>query len=379
MSLNPEEVLEDGFDALCIGEGEYPALELVSQMEKGREPSGIANLWIKNGYGIEKNGPRPFLQNLDDIPFPDRDMWKEWIAGEGDHAPVLLGRGCPFECTYCCNHALKKIAEGPYVRFRSTDNILKEIKSIIARSSAIKDIYLEVETIGADKKWALDLCGKLKDLNSILKEPLSFGVNLRIAPNLDFVDLFVAFQSSNVTAVNIGVESGSERVRRDILNRRYSNKDIIDVVTLAREHNLKVNFYNLIGVPGETIDDFKETLEINRICRPDTAYAHIFFPYPGTKLHAVCKEKGLLPKTVNTRLERCAAVLDLPDFSKREIQKGFIWFDYHVYKGYRPMPVILVKVLVSKCRSNACLHSVYRKVTYLPIFKWLKSALKKHS
>lgn len=375
VSLNPEGILADGFDALCIGEGEYPALELVSQLEVCEIPSHIRNLWVKTGSGIEKNEPRPFLQNLDELPFPDREMWKKWVAGEGDHEPVLLGRGCPFECTYCCNHALKKIAQGRYVRFRSTDNILKEINSIISRSSAIKDIYLEVETIGADKEWAMDLCRKLKDLNSTLKDPLSFGVNLRIAPNLDFAALFAAFQKSNVTTVNIGVESGSERVRRDILNRFYSNQDIIDVVTLARKHNLKVNFYNLIGVPGETAEDFKETVSINRMCLPDKAYAHIFFPYPGTKLYAVCKEKGLLPKTVNTRLERCAAVLDLPDFSKREIRKGFIWFDYNVYKGRRPISKIMTKVFVSKCRSSPHLHYLYRSLTYLLLFRWVKSAV----
>lgn len=374
VSLNPEEILADGFDALCIGEGEYPALELVSQLEKGETPSRIQNLWIKTTNGIEKNEPRPFLQDLDSLPFPDRGMWKGWVAGEGDHQPVLLGRGCPFECTYCCNHALKKIAQGRYVRFRSTDNIAKEIRGIVSSYPTIKDIYLEVETIGADKEWALDLCRKLKDLNLTLKEPLSFGVNLRIAPNLDFGGLFAAFQKCNITVVNIGVESGSERVRRDILNRRYSNQDIIDVVSLARKHGLRVNFYNLIGVPGETVDDFKKTLEINRICEPDTVYAHIFYPYPGTKLHAICNEKKLLPKTINTRLERCAPVLDLPDFSSREIRNGFVWFDYNVYKGRRPMSKIMAKVFVSKCRSNPYLHQLYRNLTYSFLFKWVKIA-----
>ena len=70
VSLNPEEAISSDFDALCIGEGEYPTLELAAQLEQGSLPSGIPNLWIKNNLGIQKNQPRPFLQDLDSLPFP---------------------------------------------------------------------------------------------------------------------------------------------------------------------------------------------------------------------------------------------------------------------------------------------------------------------
>ncbi len=78
-SLNPREALSGAFDAVCIGEGESAVLELVLQLEKGIPPSAIPNLWIKNGPAIEKNMPRPFLQDLDSLPFPDRKMWQEWL------------------------------------------------------------------------------------------------------------------------------------------------------------------------------------------------------------------------------------------------------------------------------------------------------------
>lgn len=75
--------------------------------------------------------------------------------------------------------------------------------------------------------------------------------------------------------VKIGLESGSERIRREILKRNYSNKDIIDAVSLARKYGLKVFFYNLMGIPGETLNDFKETIGINRICLPDISIPHV--------------------------------------------------------------------------------------------------------
>ncbi|MFC1577027.1 B12-binding domain-containing radical SAM protein [Candidatus Omnitrophota bacterium] len=379
VSLNAEDILSDAFDALCIGEGEYPTLELASQLEEGMRPLGIPNLWIKNDLGVEKNAPRRVLQDLDSLPFPDREMWDEWIdEEEGSRYPVLLGRGCPFQCTYCCNHALRKIAGGPYVRFRSPENIVKEIEEFAARFPDKKAIYLEVETIGADRKWAERLCSKLEGLNAALDEPLNFGVNLRIAPNIDFDSLFAAFKKSNFKIINIGVESGSERVRKEILNRNYSNKDIINTVSLARKYGLKVHFYNLIGVPGETADDFKETLGINRVCAPDKSYTHIFYPYPGTELYSTCIKQGLLRDAPDTELERCKAVLDLPGFSKRQIQNGFIWFDYHIYRGRRPIYRILPKVFVSQCRSNSHVHSLYRRFTYSIFFKGMKRLLKRY-
>lgn len=374
VSLNPQDILRDEFDALCIGEGEYPTLELVSQLEKGMPPSGIPNLWIKKDSQVEKNPARPFLQDLDNLPFPDREMWQEWIMeGSGLRHMVLLGRGCPFECTYCCNHALKKISSGTYVRFRSADNVVEEIKEIVTQYPKVEEIYLEVETIGISKKWDIELCLKLKHLNATLSKPLTFGVNLRITPNADLESLFAAFKESNFRFINIGLESGSERIRCEILKRNYSNQDIIAAVRLARKYGLKVNFYNLIGIPGETLDDFKETVRMNKICLSDFRYNYIFYPYPGTVLHSICKEKGLLRKELDTAAERCKATLDLPGFTKRQIQTSYLWFDYNFYKGRRPTYKLLASVLASKVRLN----SYYRRIKHCRIFQCLRYILRR--
>lgn len=379
VSLNPVTASGEVFDALCIGEGEYPALELALQLEKKSVPSGIPNLWIKRGQDIEKNPTRKLVGDLNGLPFPDRQMWQGWIGeGQEEVSPVLLGRGCPFLCTYCSNHALRELAEGKYVRFRSPDNIINELESVLKCFPQRKNFYLEVETIGADIEWAIGLSLRLKELNSSRKEPLSFGVNLRIMPGLDCERIFSAFKDCNITVVNIGVESGSERIRREVLNRHYSNQEIIQAVRLARGFGLKIHFYNLIGIPGESINDFKETVRINRICQPDKVYTHIFFPYPGTKLYFKSREQGLLKKEPETALERCKAVLDLPEFRRNQVQKGFILFDYYVYRGYKPLLQIIAKVLVSGCRSNVYLHSFYRRLTYSFMFSYLRKVLKSY-
>ncbi len=155
ISLNPEDCLSYPFDALCIGEGEEATLELIDQLEQKKSPSNIRNLWIKSEGKVEKNPTRPFLEVLDSLPFPDREMWQEWINDRHSAWPILLGRGCPFECTYCCNHALRKLAEGKYVRNRSVDNVLRELKEITDKHKDVKKVYFEIETFGVNIDWAI--------------------------------------------------------------------------------------------------------------------------------------------------------------------------------------------------------------------------------
>ncbi len=378
VSLNPEQAILDVFDAVCIGEGEYPTLELIEQLKNGEMPSGIANLWIKHDTEIEKNPPRPFLQDLDTLPFPDRKMWQEWIdpLSETKHS-LLLGRGCPYLCTYCCNHALRKLQSGNYVRFRSPQNILEELKRLVADFPKTEEVYLEIETFTVNIKWATDVCSYLELYNNSRSRPLSFGVNFRIAPNINIEQLVVALKKANFTFVNVGLESGSERIRKEILNRNYSNQDIVRAVELLRQYGLKINFFNLIGIPGETLTDFQETIRINRRCQPDGNLLSIFFPYPGTDLYRVCKERKLLDHFSETDryLERSTVYLDLPEFSRKEIQRNYIWFEWYAYVGYKPIYKILAYVVVRKIHASYNLNRFYRRLTMYRILRKFKESI----
>jgi anaerobic magnesium-protoporphyrin IX monomethyl ester cyclase len=366
-SLCPEECISEAFDALCIGEGEAPTLELVQQLEEGVSPSGIQNLWIKHDQTIESNPCRPFM-HIDNLPFPDRAMWREWIATPVSRMSILLGRGCPFSCSYCCNHALRKIAPGGYVRLRPIDSIIEELIEIKKDFPSVTEIYLEIETFGIDLNWSVALCNKLAELNGTLEEPLSFGVNLRVTANHKIHDIFKSLKKANFKYINIGLESGSEQVRRKILRRRESNADIIETVKVAKSHGIKVNFYNLIGIPGENYDDFLQTISINRTCLPDQPRAAIFFPYPETDLFNLCNELGVLDKKLDHDMERIKAALDLPGFPKKMIQKSYIWFDYQIYKGHKPFHKLLLGVLERHMQVKFSSDPLY----ILTIYNYLK-------
>lgn len=362
-TLMPDEVITGPFDAVCIGEGEYPAAELCRQLEAQKQPCDIANLWIKSpGGGLQKNPPRDFIANLDEIPFPDLEIWKPWVADNYDEGLTILGgRGCPYDCTYCCNNALRKTAGGRYVRTRSPENILKEVRFLSEHFPDNNEIFIEIETLDCNKRWTLELCSRLADFNSCLPEPVVFGSNYRVNPQTIDEAVFSALGNAGFKHLNIGLESGSERVRREVLNRNYTNDDLLRVVSLAREHGLKIYLYNMIGLPGESREDHQDTIELNRICQPDGHYTGIFYPYPGTALYNTCLERGLVKKPVSEHMERMQPSMELPDFTKAQIRNAYIWFDFHIYKGYRPIWNILTEHTLNKFSAGRITKYVFHK------------------
>jgi anaerobic magnesium-protoporphyrin IX monomethyl ester cyclase len=344
VTLNPSETLLDIFNCICIGEGEYPALEYVNCIEKKESPKGVQNLWLKEEGKLYKNEVRKFIEDLDQLPFSDRDIWQRWILEPQTRLTVMLGRGCPYNCTYCSNHSLSKIATGEYVRLRSPENILSEIESLYQRFPKVDEYFLEVETIGCNMAWLSELCLKLHGFNSSRSDKLKFGTNLRIFPGMDFEAVFQNLEFANFDSVIIGLESGNERVRKEVLNRVYSNENILTAVEIARNHDLKVGIFNMVGLPKETKKDFMDTLKMNQVIKPDWHSTSIFFPYQGTRLYEITKEMNLLPQKLNTKDERQKSVLDLPGFSRREIQKSFDSFNFNVYQANENKNVLKIFV-----------------------------------
>lgn len=378
-TLNPSEVIIDSFDSVCIGEGEYPVLELCRQIESNTTPHGIANLWLKFPDGrIERNSARPFHKDIDSLPFPDRTIWMPWMKEQlGAELCVLLGRGCPYGCTYCSNHVLKKAAPGKYVRFRSPENIIKEIAFLHETNPARSRIYFEVESIALNKDWLLELCKELETFNATIDKFISYSCNFRISPKSSDEKIFLALKKANFYKINIGLEAGSERIRREILKRDYSNRNFLDVVAMARKVGLKIFVFNIIGLPGETYDDYMETVSLNRQCQPDMHYTGIFFPYPGTELYDMCVREGFINTPIDPRLERKQPVIDFPHFSKPQIQKAHTWFNYQVYKGYKPLWWVLMQTVMTKVRSNIHLNRLFRKIVQWPGCNYLREKLAK--
>ena len=381
-TLNPESTMQEGcFDAICLGEGEFAVTEYARQIRAGTMPAHIPNLWIRNRDtgDIEKNQQAPFITDLDALPAMDMTLWEDWIAYQSQLMTVLVGRGCPNKCAYCSNHALAKLGHGSYVRFRSPENVIREIQQLIAKYPAMKGVYLRAETFSVNLNYTIALCEQLTILNKRLAQPLSYI--MCFSPHSKLVandQLFQALKAANVAFVNMALESGSERIRRDILRRpRYTNQDVIQFCQRAKQFNIHVSLCNMMGLPDETLADFKETVACVRECQPYHAHLYIFYPYPGTDLYGTAKEMGLFSgEIVNPIVERKIARLRLPGFPRWQIQREFFLFYYHIFKGHRPFYQIAGRIVREMIFMNSHVNALFKKFI---VRKYLHGLIRKIS
>jgi len=332
-TLSPEEVIAcDDINVVCIGEGEYPLLELANRLESGKEYDRIENFWVRKEGTVIRNPLRPLISNLDELPFPDREIfpYEKVLRRRGGQADFLAGRGCPYSCTYCCNYAIRKIHEGKgrYVRIRSISNVLEEIKRVTDKyGSLVKELSFDDDTFTLMHGWVKEFCeayGKEFD------HP--FSCNARV----DTVnkEVLAALKKAGCDIIKIGVESGNEWLRRNVLKRSMTNEQIIKACKTAHDLGLKVHVFNMIGLPFETSSMIEETIELNRLIAPDRVQTSIFYPYPKTELYEICKEEGFLTDKYKKSYFDDGTTLNLPTLSQEQINMYYAKFKELAAESY---------------------------------------------
>jgi len=393
-SLDSEEVIKDGsFDAICVGEGEKAIIELAENIENYSDYgqiNPINNIWYcdKKENKIIKNPSDNFRQDLDNLPNINRKIWDKFIKDPSDYPAILLGRGCPFKCTYCSNHAMAQLSEGKFVRFRSPENIINEIEYILENYEGVSRIYLEVETFGANKKASFRIFDALAEFNSKLENKINFGANLALTSNFmkneeRCKELLEKARYANLTMMNIGLESGSERMRKEVLLRPpYTNEELVRMCKLAKTYDIKVNFFVLIGLPGETLQDYFETVKVARRAQPHSCLLSIFYPYLGTDLATQAISLGLihsrdLVESDYSKAERSRSVLNLDGFSSRRIRIEYVIFWFRVYFGYWKTTKIIIAMLKSLLRAYP---NIYSKLLFVRNnLTFLRKKIQKHN
>jgi radical SAM superfamily enzyme YgiQ (UPF0313 family) len=334
----------EGLNAVCRGEGEGAILDLVNAIEKQEDVSNILNLWVKKDETIIKNPSRPFIQNLDSLPFGDRDIfdYQSIIDSDYDRGIFMLSRGCPFNCTYCGSPAMGKLQEGKYVRFRSVDNGIAEIKQVISKYK-VKSLFFADDVFTIDKQYVEEFSKKYK------KEiGLPFEVTTRVESSR--LDMFQDLKAAGCWRVAIGIESGNEWFREKYLNRRMKNTQIVQAFQDARQAGLVTKSYNIVGFPFETKELFNDTVKINAQINPDTHVCYIFNPYPGTKLFDVALENNFLDKGYfkHEFIHRTDTPLRMPQFTRKEILSAYRNFSFNVYRHSSLLKALIYKIYYSR-------------------------------
>jgi len=291
-TIAPEESISaEVIDIICRGEGEAPLLELCQKIENKEDISHIQNLWIKKDGTIIRNPLRPLLNDLDSLPFPDRTLFSyptlyPEIEGRG---VFLASRGCPYNCTYCCNHLLREIygSEGKPIRFRSVDNVIGEIKQVLEHYPFINSLAFDDDILFLHRKWAEEFAEKYgREIH------LPFMCNARA----DVTDEAIVslLKKAGCYYVKFGLESGNEEIRHKVLNRRMTNEQIVKAFSICKKAGLITHSYNIVGIPYETPAAILDTIKLNAVIGVDIMHVTIYQPYPGTKLAEICREQNFL-------------------------------------------------------------------------------------
>lgn len=354
-TVAPEDAIKYGcFDMICIGEGEYALLELAESLEKGEINTNIKNIWFKKPGGIIRNEPRPLIQNLDKLPFPDRELfdYQKYIRWNQNKATFITTRGCPFRCSYCINHALQKLysGKGKYLRFRSVGNVIEEIKAV-KQKYKFDSIEFYDDTFTLDKKCVMKFCKKYVE-----EIGLPFEINARV--NAVDKEIFLALKSAGCTRVSIGIESGNEHIMNDVLRRDTTINKIKETFSWAKEAGLQTYAFNMIGLPFETKEEIEDTIVLNRDVCPDYIGISIFNAYPGTELYDVCKKNGWLASETAAESYFKSSNIRHPNFTEKELNKIRNIFGFKVY--FRKKPIKATLDLLDKNLSGISQYSLIR-------------------
>ncbi len=295
----PEVVREAGIDLGCRGEGELALADLADAVDAGRDPREIPNLtYVGEAGEVVQNPLRPLIEDLDQLPFADRSLlFRHPALGKLSYKRFMVGRGCPYGCTYCFNRAAQKMYRGlgRYVRHRSPDNVIAEIEEVRRRWGLATVGFID-DTFTTDKRWLLAFLDRYR---------AEIGVPFTCLTRVNEVDEEVAgaLAAAGCHYVSFGLEVGNERIRTEVLKRRMSDAEIRAKAALLHRAGIPFLTFNMFGVPGETAEDGLRTVRLNADIGTDLVGTSVFTPLHGTDIYDTSLREGLLEPSGTRREE----------------------------------------------------------------------------
>lgn len=299
-TISPEESIQIA-DMVCIGEGEEAILEVADSLRMGNQPRKIANVLINYNKEIIRNPVRSPI-DIDKVAFPDWsnedkyfiydnqllvDCNSELNIYKDKYYPIMASRGGPYSCTYCCNNVYKDIYSKSNIRKRSINNIMEELVLAKKTYPHLERIVFSDDMMVTNEQWVKDFSVEFK--------------RIQLPFNCQFIPVYVkepiirALRNAGMSTVTMGIQSGSERVRKEVFKRNYNNNLIIKCAKLFKKYKLNVNYDLILDNPFETHRETKMTLDLLLEIPPPyhlRMYSLIYFPH--TELTQAALDKGII-------------------------------------------------------------------------------------
>jgi anaerobic magnesium-protoporphyrin IX monomethyl ester cyclase len=302
VTLVPKEFLEEAkaVDIAVMGEGEYALLEIVQHFEGKRDLSKISGIAYRDGGKIVVNARRPFIEDLDELPYPAYDLvdMERYLSPpkaigyrsfQSRAVSMITSRGCPFNCCFCSVH----LHMGKSFRAHSAKYVLDHIQYVVDKYN-VKNIFFEDDNLTLDLKRFEAIC------DGLIERKIRIGWETPNGVRADCLNmnLLRKMKKSGVKSVFVGVESGDQQILDRVVCKSLDLNKVVEFAKNSQEIGLKTGAFYIIGFPGETKQNMHRTVDFAlNLKRKYDVGVHLFAATPsyGTRLYEECKAKGYLP------------------------------------------------------------------------------------
>lgn len=280
-----KELLHYGADFIVMGEGEETMLELIQAIDRDEKKyesiAGVA--WLKHNE-IQFNPSRNNIRDINTLPFPARKKvnlqlyFDAWKFRHGESAiSVSTMRGCPYTCKWC-----SRAVYGQSYRRRDPKLVVEELKWI-KENYTVDTVWFVDDVFTISHKW-------LEAFNRELKEQ-QVNIRYECITRADRIneEVLQLLQATGCYRVWIGAESGSQKII-DAMDRRVDVLQVREMISKSRNYGIQSGTFIMVGYPGETESDLKETLVHLKTSNPDLYTITVAYPIKGTPLYAETKE-----------------------------------------------------------------------------------------
>jgi radical SAM superfamily enzyme YgiQ (UPF0313 family) len=307
VTVIPVEFLQEApnVDVAVIGEGEYTMLDIVGFVEGKKKIDDVLGIAHRIGSKVVQNPVRPFVENLDDLPYPAYhlvDMEKyldpktiEYRSFQKRALSMITSRGCPFNCSFCSVH----LHMGKEFRAHSVDYVVGHIEHVV-NTFNVKTIYFEDDNLTFDIERFEAICDK------ILEKKIKFKWETPNGVRADYLtlDLLKKMKKTGCQSVFVGVESGDQYVLDNIIRKSLKLENVVKFAKLANKVGLRTAGFYIIGFPGETKQTMMNTVEFALMMkRKYDMGMHLLFATPsyGTRLYDECTKNGYIRTSLTPR------------------------------------------------------------------------------
>lgn len=289
MTASEEIIQNPGTDIVCLGEGEYPMRELAACIDEGISFNHIKGFWVKSGKEIIKNENREVIENLDDLPFYDRGAYDKYAFFK--HSPyvkILIGRGCPFRCSFCSNtYLLDYYGPDQYLRKYSPLRAITELEKLVKERKPKTILFMD-EVLWVKNSWLTEFLTLYKE-----KIGIPFHANFRFGGIQE--EHIKLMAEAGAKSLVFATETGDEEQRNNLMNKPVSNESIFRIAGWLHKYKITFNSSVFFGIPGDALEDHFQRLDFFRKVKPTYLWTTFFQPYPGLELTKAFEVQEAMP------------------------------------------------------------------------------------